>query len=165
MHKLGKVYLGITDKMNKFISIILALFLIVMVLVIFSQVFARFILEDSITWSEELSRFLMIWGVFLGVAYASKKGQLIAVEVLPHYLPQKAKLVVHYIVQVLSIIFCGFFFVYGLMMTLEVTHQTSPALGISMAVPYSAIPIGMVLMFLNIVATMIDIPEDRGGVN
>jgi TRAP-type C4-dicarboxylate transport system permease small subunit len=56
------------------------------------------------------------------------------------------------------------FFRYGLLMTLEVMKQTSPALGVSMAVPYSSIPIGTALMSFNIIATMVDIPKNVGGV-
>ncbi|MCM3160777.1 TRAP transporter small permease [Metabacillus litoralis] len=164
MYKLGEVYLKLTNKINKLITLSLALLLVVMVVVIFCQVFFRFVLEDSITWSEELARFIMVWGVFLGVAYASRKGQLIAVEVLPVYLPKKAKLILHFIVQVLALVFCVIFFKYGFLMTLQVMEQTSPALGISMSVPYSSIPIGMALMFINIIATMVDVPKNVGGV-
>jgi TRAP-type transport system small permease protein len=58
------------DRFNKVLGVVLALLIMVMSAVIFYQVFSRFILKDSLRWSEELARYLMVWSVFIGSALA-----------------------------------------------------------------------------------------------
>jgi TRAP-type transport system small permease protein len=163
MSHIGDIYLKFIDKMNKTISLLLGAMLSVMVIIIFSQVFSRFVLKDSISWSEELARFIMVWGVLLGAGYATRKGELIAVEVLAEYSPPKMKVVLGLLVHLLTIIFCAYLFYYGVIMALKVQMQTSPALGLSMLVPYASIPVGSAVIFLNTVASMIETFNKNGG--
>ena len=46
------------------------------------EIFSRYILNHSILWSEELSRFLLIWITFVGAFYAKRKSKLIKVNVV-----------------------------------------------------------------------------------
>jgi len=61
----------------------------IMVLSILATVFTRNI-SISITWFEELSRFMMIWLVGLGFAVALRAGMLSGAEIALIYLPTKA---------------------------------------------------------------------------
>ena len=60
------------------------LFLIIgaMTLAVLSGVFFRYILRAPLPWSEELARYLMIWGVCCGVPIAFRQGSHIAVTIL-----------------------------------------------------------------------------------
>lgn len=159
MLQIKNFYLRVMDTVNKVIAYMLSLLLAVMVIVIFSQVFSRFILESSIVWSEEFARYVMIWGVFLGVGYAARLDLLIAVKVLPEFLPSKPKKVVNFIVQFMMLLFGTFLTYYGILMAINVVNQISPAMGVSMAIPYSAIPLGGILVFLNAIAVLLSNPE------
>ena len=46
----------------------------VMTAVIILQVFFRYVLKGSLPWSEELSRYLMIWVTFVGASIGVKRG-------------------------------------------------------------------------------------------
>lgn len=60
----------------------------IMVLSILATVFTRNV-SISITWFEELSRFMMIWLVGLGFAVALRAGMLSGAEIALIYLPRK----------------------------------------------------------------------------
>lgn len=56
---------------------ILVIFLIAMTLIMGIQVFCRYVLGMSLSWSEELTRYLFIWCGFLSVSYCSKNAFLL----------------------------------------------------------------------------------------
>lgn len=45
-----------------------------MTLVLGIQIFCRFVLNNSLTWSEELARFMFIWSTFLSIGFCLKEG-------------------------------------------------------------------------------------------
>ena len=59
---------------------ILVIFLIAMTLIMGIQVFARYALGASLSWSEELTRYLFIWSGFISVSYCTKKCISIKIE-------------------------------------------------------------------------------------
>ena len=52
---------------------LLVFFLIAMTLIMGIQVFCRYVLGQSLSWSEEITRYLFIWSGFLSVSYCSEK--------------------------------------------------------------------------------------------
>src|SRR5690606_38063623 len=97
----------IIDQINKVIMLLIGLFAILMSIVIIFQVFSRYVLDYSLTWSEELARYLMVWSIFLGAALALRKKSLIAVEVISENLPYQVRRVLKIVVYVI----CLFFFI------------------------------------------------------
>ena len=64
---------------NRLIGWGLALLLLVMTVLIFWQVFARFVVGSPLFFSDEIARFSMLWLTFIGAGYAYRKGTLISV--------------------------------------------------------------------------------------
>ena len=58
-----------------------------MVLIVGSQVFARYVLNSSFGWADELSRLLFVWSIFLAIPIGIRKGSHIGVELLTARLP------------------------------------------------------------------------------
>jgi len=144
------------DGLNKVVGILLALMLGTMSLLIIAQVLCRFVIHYPLTWSEELSRYLMAYIVFIGASLAMRHNKLISIELLPEILSGTKRKVLHVIVFTISIIFFVILFKQGIDMISRVKMQLSPALGLSMAIPYASIPIGALLLALNSIAAMID---------
>ncbi|MCM3716121.1 TRAP transporter small permease [Alkalihalobacillus oceani] len=156
MPKTVRIYIQSIDKLNKTMGYLLALMLLVMTVVIFAQIISRYLLGESLSWSEELARFIMVWGVFIGSAIATRYQSLIAVEILPQKLPERFAKWVKLLVYAIIIIFCYYLFSYGIDMVRQVILQKSPAMQISMAIPYSSVPIGTLLIFLNTVVVLFE---------
>jgi len=149
--KLSTIFWG---NLEKYIGFVI---LISMTTIIFIQVISRYVFFHSFFWSEEVTRFLMIWMTFAGSAYAFKKGAHIGVNFFVDRLPDKLR----FLVKVLSrLITIGFFFLllyYGTIHTLAQLRgpQLSAAMRMSMAIPYSAIPIGSFFVIVRLIYMLI----------
>jgi TRAP-type C4-dicarboxylate transport system permease small subunit len=125
-----------------------------MALVVLLGVFTRYVLNDSLAWIEELARFSMIWLSWVGGGLALRRGAHIAVEFLTDALPPQARSVVVFLGRIGVFVFLGICLWYGIDLTGRVSAQSTIALGISMQVPYAAIPTGALLMAYHLVAVM-----------
>ena len=93
---------------KNFEEVILVFVTIVMILLIFFQVISRRFLNVSLAWSEELSRILFVWSVWLAVPYAVIKGRHIRLEVLPEVVGNKAKFVLDMLFFLVSAAFFAY---------------------------------------------------------
>ncbi|MBP1935004.1 TRAP transporter small permease [Ammoniphilus resinae] len=128
----------------------LGLILIVMMVLILAQVYFRFFTESSLTWSEELSRFLMIWMTFLGSAVALRRNEHIQIDNLlkTNKLSNGARKGILILRGVLMIAFLVSMF-YGTLTLMQITgFQKSPSMQISMTYVYAVIPISSLLMVI-----------------
>lgn len=144
------------DSINRVVGILLALMLGVMSILIILQVISRFVINFPLTWSEELSRYLMIYIVFLGAGLAMRHNNLISIELLPESLSGNKRKVVIILVMIISIIFFAILFKQGIDMLGMVKMQSSPGLQLSMSIPYASIPIGSFVLAINSLAVILD---------
>ncbi|OAH54523.1 TRAP transporter [Domibacillus aminovorans] len=142
-------YIRVNDVFNKLCGYLVALMMAVMTGLIFWQVIARYVLGSSLAWSEELSRFLMIYVVLIGASLALRNGRLLAVEVVPEMLNEKIRKWIVILTHLISMIFYVILIVYGLDLAQKFSNQIAPGTGISMFIIYLSLPIGGILFFLN----------------
>ncbi|MEW9053266.1 MAG: TRAP transporter small permease [Neobacillus sp.] len=137
-------------------EVLLVLFSSVMVSVIFIQVVAR-MLDNSLSWSEELARYCFIWLVYLGISYGVKKNRHIKVDIVLLMLKDKGKIILNMISTLLFIVFCLFVIRYGYYIASQLLAfgQSSPALHIPMGLVYMATPIGMGLTLIRLIQNLI----------
>ncbi|WP_134698723.1 TRAP transporter small permease [Ammoniphilus sp. YIM 78166] len=156
------LFVKFVDKLNRVLEFLIGLGLAAMTVVVFLQVFVRFVLgalhiDASMPWTEELARYLMIWSVFIGGAVVSRKGDSLAVEALvkavPLWVGKKIKTASYIVV----IIFYAYIFVIGLEMAQLGLLETAPVLKLPMVYVYSAMSIGAALTILNVITLLIDI--------
>ena len=124
--------------------------LVAMTTVTFAQVFFRFVVVRSLPWSEEFSRYALVWASFLGASVALKRGLHIGVEAFVGKLVEKRRRQVYQLTLFLMMIFLLFVIIKGLQMASFNMRQSSPAMRIPMGLPYLAIPVGSILMFLHL---------------
>ncbi len=146
----------VIDYMNKIVGIILALMLAVMSILIIVQIFTRFVINYPLHWTEELARYLMIYSVFFGAALALRNNRLIAIEALAQAMSESKQRILRIFIMAVSIIFFVILLVQGLEIIGVVKAQHSAGLGISMSIPYAAIPIGAGLMIVNAFAVILE---------
>jgi TRAP-type transport system small permease protein len=155
-------FVKLMDQVNKAVFILIGLITGVMAVVIISQVFSRFVLSTSLSWSEELARYLSIYAVFFGAAVALRNQGLISVEILHEFIPAAVTKWMKIIVNIICVIFCVILIMEGIEMMSKVQIQSSPAMQIPMSIPYASIPIGSLLMGLNCFVVIIELIK---GVN
>lgn len=76
------------ENLEEFLMIAL---LIAMTVIMGIQVFARYALGASLSWSEELTRYLFIWSGFISVSYCTKKCISIKIEQFVAMFPRRGK--------------------------------------------------------------------------
>jgi TRAP-type C4-dicarboxylate transport system permease small subunit len=73
---------GISRSIDKTLSYVVAVLLVAMSLAVFGNVVCRYFLDFSLAWYEEVSRFLLLWIVFLGAIIALIRGDHLGIDVL-----------------------------------------------------------------------------------
>ena len=107
------------------------------------QVVLRYSIGMPIFWIEELSRYLMVWSTFFGADLALRRNQHVTIQMLIDCLSPRHQRYIEIVVSALIAAFAFFVLYYGfaLIRVVRETNQVSPALGVSMVVPYLAIPL------------------------
>jgi TRAP-type transport system small permease protein len=77
-------------------------------LLVFVQFFSRYALNDSVAWTEEVARYLLIVLTFIGSAGAVRRGTHIRVEALEHALPAPLRRALHALQDAVRLGFWGF---------------------------------------------------------
>lgn len=121
-----------------------------MIVIISVQVFRRYVLQNSLDWSEELARYFFIWAVYIGCSFATQEDRHLEVTILRQIKGGKYAKTITIIAYILTIIFCGCIAVWGTQMVIFLigTGQKTQALEVSMFWIYITIPLGMGLMGL-----------------
>ena len=73
----------------KLINFFVGLLLTCMVIIVFCNVVFRYFLNASIAWSEEISRMLFIWLVFLGAIIAYVNSEHLGLDIIIKLFPEK----------------------------------------------------------------------------
>lgn len=140
-----------------------ALGLVAMAAIIGWQVFGRFVLESSPSWTEQASLILMIWYVMFAAAAGVYEGFHIRIGLLEERLGEKAAPVCR-ITAVIVMLLGLVLLIYGAQLTWLVRGNVVPSLGISRSVAYIPMPIAGLLMALFALPQVIDgKPRDVEG--
>jgi TRAP-type C4-dicarboxylate transport system permease small subunit len=121
------------------------------------QVGTRFIFEQPSVWSEVLTRFLIIWSVFLGLSATIRGGALLSVDLLYRTMARTRYL--RWLQAMISLSVLGFLSVMlwqGIVIVQRVRFQTLAGLEISISWAYAAIPVGAAFALLAVVAHFLD---------
>lgn len=132
---------------------LLILLLVVAVILGLIQVIMRYVFNNSLTWSEELSRVLFIWMSWLGISYGQKKQEHIKITILTDRLKGTPKKVVMLLADLLTVAILVVFMVEGVVVSGKVMSIGSftPALRIPKWLIYSSVPVSCVLMAVRVI--------------
>ena len=144
------------DGVAKVIEKLIGLIFLAMLVLVTSEIFARYALHNSIQFSYELAGYFVIWLTFLGSSIGVRRAELVSIEFIKNRLsPQMAKPV---LVAGLTLMgaFLGICIWGGYDILSTVRTQTSPGLGISMDIPYVVVPIGSSLILLFVIEGIVN---------
>lgn len=113
---------------------LMVIFLIAMTLIMGIQVFSRYILGMSLSWSEEITRYLFIWSAFLSVSLCTRKCISIKIDQFIQLFPKRGKSLWKVLNLTVEFVFFVYLIPYSfiyLKNTIE-SGQVSPACGIPM---------------------------------
>lgn len=124
--------------------------LMVVVVSVFLQVFFRYVLQDPLSWSEELARSCLIWLTFIGSALAIRAKGHFVLEIVTSRLPRKTRGIWELSLMVITAVFLIVMIYNGIVMLPMLSTQVSASLQISMIYIYLSISIGSSFMLFHV---------------
>jgi len=144
----------IFNKVNKFLEWFLIAIFALLVLDVLFQVFSRYVLGTSFTWTEEFARFSLIWMTILGAAYLNAKREHLSMDFLYEKLSEANKKKASILIEVFIFLFALIVMFVGggnLVYTTLHLEQLSGTLRIPLGYVYSIMPIsGLLIMCFSI---------------
>lgn len=140
---------------NYFENTVACILLIVMTVAIFTQIVTR-TLQYSLSWTEELARYCLIWLVYIGVAFAVLKKKHIRIDAIVPLLDPKEQKYLSLFADGVFLAFATYILFHSTQLVLNLywLGQTSPALGIPMWIVYLAGPAGFALASFRLIQQM-----------
>jgi TRAP-type C4-dicarboxylate transport system permease small subunit len=117
-------------------------------LIVCAGVYWRYVLNDSLSWSEESAKFLMVWMVFVGAPIALAQGGHAAIDALQAALPPRLRQALFSLVYLLILFFLVVLVYQGSQYAWNARIQATPTTGISMLYIYACLPVGGAVMLL-----------------
>ncbi len=119
----------------------------VLIIVTLLGVFYRYILNDPISWTEELGRYLMVWMTLFGATVGVKRGTHLRLDMnLFSFFPGWAVLIGKRLIDLCVMCFLFVVAYYGIRYCKVAQAYTSPVLGISMGYIWATVPLNGFLM-------------------
>lgn len=129
---------------------IVAFLMLALIVVVTIQIVGRGIFRISTPWSEEVSKYILIWMTFLGSPVVLYRGEHLMVDLFYVKFAPRVRQWVHLFSDLFILVFCGYLEYFGIMLCLNkvVLRFVSPAAGIPRVYIYSALPVGAALMLI-----------------
>ena len=132
-----------------------------MVALVALNVVMRYVLRDSLTWSSELARYLMVWSALLAAAVVAARGQHLAVDLLEWALPRRFDRWLRLVVGLLNMTFLAVMFISGFMLVVRTSGQVASSLEwLPISGVYAVIPASALLMFVGAIHAALRGPQN-----
>ena len=120
------------------------------------QVFFRYALNSSVTWSEEAVGMILLWTVMLGSALATDTGAHLALNPLDQRVSKAGLVWIRRVAATGTVVFCMIVMYYGVLLVYRTRFMSSSAADIPMAYVYSSMPVGALLITFFAVVHLLD---------
>ena len=117
----------------------------IIAVVMMAQVVFRYGLDNSIPWSEEVSKYLMVWLAFMGAPIALMHANHISIDLLLKAFPARGQQLFHLLVNIIIIMTMCIVFYHGAKFSQMGARQVASSINISMLYMYIAVPVGSLL--------------------
>ena len=138
---------------NKIATHTTVVFFTVMTLIVWVQIFFRFILGGGFAWTEEIAKYLMVWMALLGASMLFREGGHIAIN----YFISKFSFLRHILIfhAIVSSALFILLIYYGIDYAAFGLKSISPASGITKFWPYLSIPVGGAFLLVQAITRLI----------
>jgi TRAP-type C4-dicarboxylate transport system permease small subunit len=117
--------------------------------IVFLQFFTRYVLNDSLAWTEEIARYGLMWVVFIGGAMVTRRNTHIAVELLSNVMgpgPLRATLLAF--VDIVKLAFIGLLAYLSVTIIERMNIQRMTVFDLPMSYVYAGVGFGCFLMLI-----------------
>ena len=123
--------------------------------IVFLQFFTRYILNDSLSWTEEIARYGLMWLAFIGGAVVTRKKTHIAVELLGNLMkPSPLRTALFATVDFVTLGFIALLAWFSISITERMQSQTMTVFDLPMSYVYGGVAFGCFLMLFRQIVTV-----------
>ncbi|MBI4011522.1 MAG: TRAP transporter small permease [Candidatus Rokubacteria bacterium] len=120
------------------------------------NVVLRYLFSSGLVWGEEAARYLMVWGVMLGIAVAYRARGHIAITMLIDTVPSRFARPAALACHALTLAAAAMLAFSGVVLTTFLGAIVAPATGLPMSWIYASVPVGAGLLFIDALRQLVD---------
>ncbi|MFZ5754171.1 MAG: TRAP transporter small permease [Bacillota bacterium] len=156
---------SLDNYLGRIAEVLTAASICIQMLIMFAGVIFRYFLKSPLTWSDELSCYLLVLVTFFGGYVALRNEALAKIELFLIQIPAKPRKFLVFIANVLILILLLAIIYYGttLVFSPVIIKQRTPALDLPMYWFYSIIPAAAVMMIVRLIVVMHDMFQEKEG--
>jgi TRAP-type C4-dicarboxylate transport system permease small subunit len=140
--------LGKFNRASLFVCKYATIFLVgVISIVVCAGVYWRYVLNNSLSWTEETAKFLMVWMVFAGIPIALKTGGHAAIDALPNALPQRGRQMLYAFIYLVILLLSAVLVHQGWGFAWNARVQNTATTQVSMMYVFGSMPFGGAILF------------------
>ena len=147
MKLLKKFLTAVSDALDKICSAAIVLMLGAMVIITGAQIICR-TWFTALSWSDEVTRYLLIWSTFLGATVVYRHNGHISVTLVQDAVSPKVAKVLRVAVHAICFVLFTVLLYYSTLYCMKL-KKTATAMPIKMKYIYSCIPVSMGIMMLH----------------
>ena len=133
-------------------------FVLLMFISVLLQIFYRYLLQSPLTWTEEVARYSFIWTVLLGAAFAVRRKEHVAMNLLFDRFPKSVQRYVAVVINGIILISLMYLLPVSWSFFSFMKSVSAPTLNISWGFLFFAAPLSITLMTIH---TFIRLVKDR----
>lgn len=115
--------------------------------IVFLQFFTRYVLNDSLSWTEEIARYGLMWLTFIGGAVVTRKNSHIAVELLSNVMkPGPLRSALLAMVDIVKLGFIALLAYFSVTIIERMHYQRMTVFDLPMSYVYAGVGLGCFLM-------------------
>lgn len=143
MNAVLKKLIAFNGGLAKFALFASGLLVALIAIVVAAGVFWRYVLNDSLSWTEEVSRYLLIWLAATGSVVAMHRRELVAIDLLPDALSSAGQRLLRILISAIVVATAAVIAFYGWSLAVNAWGQSAstfrmPLFFVTVAIPFAA---------------------------
>jgi len=122
---------------------------------VLAQVIFRYFLNDPLTWSDELARYLFVWCAFLGWVIAARRRSHLAITMMQSRLSARPRAALAVCAALAAVAFAIILSYYGVQITLRNADVETPSLFFTIGVVYAIVPVAALAVGLHALGDLV----------
>ncbi len=143
-----------SDVINKWVLLVVVTLMIAISLLLVTSVFFRYVLNNSIYWSSEVSRYLLTWLAFLGSTVAYKKGAHVGIDLISAHISAKTNKFKEIVILLAIMAIWVVILSKSITLVQLYSSERTATLNIPYSIPFSVLPITAIIWIMHIAADL-----------
>jgi len=143
-------------KMQNVINVIIGVILFGIMCIVLLQIFTRYVIFYSLPWSEELSRYLFVVMIMLGINIGISKNMMVRIDLIDNFLSENAKRMLEIGRDIIALVIASILFYSSIDLIKIGSVQISPAMQIPMSTIYLFLFVGFLFAVLSVIVKIIE---------